>query len=239
MREFAEIILRQQFILEQGCHMRDSLIMVLEGSFSCTIESQTYQADKGDICVFPKGVPFDRKVLVPIRCVYLQFEKFPIDLPAGKLTLPDPNRAESTVRYLAKAVEDKLEAYIDHYLQDLFFLYFPAPKREEEGEPAVKDCKEYIGRHFAQALSLEELAKLVALSKQSLIRKFKDSTGMTPMQYLGAVRINESKLLLRDTDMTVSQVAQESGFENVYYFSNSFRKATGITPTQYRKRSGL
>lgn len=235
MREFAEIILRQQFILEQGCHMRDSLIMVLEGSFSCTIESQTYQAGKGDICVFPKGVPFRRRVLKPIRCVYLQFEKFPADLPAGKLILPDPDRTESTLRYLAGAVEAESEARIDHYLQDLIYLMNPAHPKSEERDPEVKICTEYIAEHFAQAISLEELGRQAALSKQSLIRKFRCSTGMTPMQYLAATRINESKLLLRDTSLSVSQVAMQSGFENVYYFSNVFRKATGMSPTQYRK----
>ena len=83
---------------------------------------------------------------------------------------------------------------------------------------------------------VQELANREALSKQSLIRKFKASTGLTPMQYLADARFNECKILLRETSMNISQIAQACGFENVYYFSNFFRKSTGVSPSQYRKK---
>lgn len=239
MEPLSEIIRRQRFVIEQGCHMRDSLIIVLEGKFCCAIGGEDYTAGPYDICVFPKGVPFARKVLSPLRCVHLQFENFPWSLPAGLLALPDPARGESTIDYLARAVEARDAVRTEHYLQDLYLMSQPVQHTPDIRDEAVSRCITYINECFMNIVSLEELAEREALSKQTLIRKFKDCTGMTPMQYLAAVRLNESKILLRDTDLTVGSIAQNCGFENVYYFSNSFRKHTGLTPTQYRKNNRL
>jgi transcriptional regulator GlxA family with amidase domain len=78
------------------------------------------------------------------------------------------------------------------------------------------------------------LAEKFSISKQGLIRKFKKVTHKTPMEYLAYTRIDQSKLLLRDTSLSVSEIAGKCGFENVYYFSNCFKGATGLSPTAYR-----
>lgn len=239
MERIGEIIRRQQFIIEEGCHMRDSLIVVLEGQFQCAIGEKNYTAGENAVCVFPEGVPFRRKVLSPLRCVYLQFEKFPRSLPAGLLALPDPERAASTICYLAKAVEVRDMERADHYLQDLFYLASPTSHTPVISDGAVRSCIRYMDEALAEPITLETLAVREAISQQTLIRKFRKFTGMTPMQYLAAARMNESKILLRDTDLTVSQIALQCGFENVYYFSNYFRKYTGTTPSQYRKNNRL
>lgn len=239
MEQLNEIIRRQRFVIEEGCHMRDSLIIVLEGEFCCTIGGGDYTAVPNDICVFPKGVPFRRKVLSPLRCVHLQFENFPWPLPAGLLVLPDRMRWESTIGYLARAVEAKDEVRTDHYLQDLYLMSQPVKHAPDIRDPAVSRCIAYINEGFGNPVSLEALAQREALSRQTLIRKFKLCTGLTPMQYLAAVRLNESKILLRDTTMAVSQIAEVCGFENVYYFSNFFRKEAGLSPSQYRKTVSL
>lgn len=239
MGRVSEIIRRQNFIIEDGCHIRDSLILVLEGAFTCTIGGESYTAGEGDICVFPRGVRFARKVLTPIRCVYLQFDRFPVELSAGRLQLLDPERARSSAQYLVKAVENKNDARIDHYLQDLFLLEQPDTYTPAIRDPAVGRTIRFMEEHLGRNLALEELAARESLSKQSLIRKFRDCTAMTPMQYLASLRLNESKILLRDTSLNISQIALACGFENVYYFSNFFRKETGVSPTQYRKNLSL
>ncbi len=239
MERAGEVIRRQKFIIEEGCHMRNSLIVVLDGAFTCTIAGTTYRAVGGDVCVFPEGVVFRRKVLTPIHCVYLQFSQYPVPLQAGKLVFPDPDRAKSNARYLANAVENKDEERIDHYLSDLFYLATPIRHTPDIRDEVVKRCIRYMDKAMAEPITLEALAEQENLSKQTLIRKFKACTGLTPMQYLANVRLNESKILLRDTSLNISQIAQACGFENVYYFSNFFRKSTGVSPSQYRKNLSL
>ena len=83
----SEIIFRDRFEIENGFHKRDAIIIVLEGTFRCAIQGTQYKAAPGDIYIFPAGTMFQRKVLQPIRCIYFQFEPFPIPLSAGPLSL--------------------------------------------------------------------------------------------------------------------------------------------------------
>lgn len=239
MERTSEIIRRQRFVIENGCHVRDGIIIVLEGQFRCTIQGVSCCAQKNDICVFPRGVLFNREVLEPIRCIYLQFEEFPIPLAPGLLKTSDRSRTESTIAYLARAVEEGNGELTEHFLQDLFWMHRPPEHRHPVRDELVTKSIRYMDEGYAGQITLEQLAVHCAASKQTLIRKFRESTGQTPMQYLSSIRISESKRLLRDTDMTISQIARECGFENVYYFSNCFLRLAGTRPSEYRRNVGL
>ena len=75
-----EIINRRDFIMNKGYHPKDSLIIVLDGIFNCTISRKNYQVGKNDIFVFNKNSYFERYVVKPISCIYIQFDTFPFHL---------------------------------------------------------------------------------------------------------------------------------------------------------------
>ena len=235
MRFISEIIHRDKFVIDYGSHVRDALIIILEGRFSCTIHGKHYEAGAMDACFFRKDTLFERQVLVPLRCVYIQFEETPAVLRSGLLTIGDPVRAESSIRYLTQAVETQNRELTAHYLQDILYLLQQQPATPDPSDPIVSGCVAYFGRHYKERITLELLSQEFSLSKQALIQRFKQATHKTPMEYLAYVRIDQSKLLLRDTELSVSQIAERCGFENVYYFSNCFKRATGFSPSAYRK----
>ena len=235
MRFISEIICRDKFVIEYGSHVRDALIIVLEGRFSCTIHGKHYDAGPMDACFFRKDTLFERKVLVPLRCVYIQFEETPAVLRSGLLTVGDPERAKSSIRYLTQAVETQNRELIAHYLQDILYLLQQQPAAPDPSDPIVSGCIAYFGRSCGEHITLEQLSRTFSISKQALIQRFRLATRKTPMEYLSYVRIDQSKLLLRDTAMSVSQIAEQCGFDNVYYFSNCFKRATGLSPSAYRK----
>ena len=78
MQFLSEIIHRNQFVIENGSHWRDAIIIVLEGTFECSISEKSFVAGPNDVCVFHQDVVFIRKVLKPLRCVYIQFDSFPM-----------------------------------------------------------------------------------------------------------------------------------------------------------------
>jgi len=67
-------------------------------------------------------------------------------------------------------------------------------------------------------------------------RSFKQQTGLAPSQFQNTIRINCACDLLATSELSVSEIAQQAGFETVYYFSRMFKKKTGQTPTRYRLR---
>lgn len=239
MEFISELITRESFVIEYGSHVRDSIIIVLEGQFTCTIHGRSYTASPKDICVFCKDTLFERKVLEPIRCVYIQFEEFPIPLRSGLLKTADPDRTENTISHLTQAVAEQNKELTEHFLWDIFLLHQPPEAAADPGDPIVSDCIAYFSGHCAEHISLDILADRFSISKQALIQKFKKATRKTPMEYLTYIRIDRSKLLLRDTALSVGEIASQCGFENVYYFSNVFKRATGMTPTGYRRFTDL
>ena len=112
------------------------------------------------------------------------------------------------------------------------------------GEPAVprttRECalvRRYIDNHFKENLTLEQLAGLAHLNKYYLAHTFRREFGVSPINYLISRRIEESRFLLRETDHSLSLIAQMLGFSSLSYFSQCFRRAQGISPTEYRKQN--
>ncbi len=104
---------------------------------------------------------------------------------------------------------------------------------------ASRDCdlvRRYIDNHFKENLSLDQLAQLAHLNKYYLSHAFRREFGVSPINYLISRRIEESRFLLRETDHTLSLIAQILGFSSLSYFSQCFRRVEGISPLEYRRR---
>lgn len=101
----------------------------------------------------------------------------------------------------------------------------------------IAEVKRYIDAHYAESFTLDDLASIAALSKYHLVREFKAATGASPMDYLLARRITESKKLLAGTEYPISDIAESVGFSSSSYFSQRFHKVTGMTPMSWRRNS--
>ncbi|MDY0748160.1 AraC family transcriptional regulator [Paucibacter sp. R3-3] len=101
----------------------------------------------------------------------------------------------------------------------------------------LRDLMESCGD--PESLTLAALAQACGLPARSLSSMFKESTGQTLRSYVAASHIERAKLLLSDGGLLIKQVAYRSGFRNAAAFGDAFRKATGLTPVQYRQQLGL
>jgi AraC-like DNA-binding protein len=84
-------------------------------------------------------------------------------------------------------------------------------------------------------MQIAELSTLAGLSSSHFQRAFKDSVGRTPCSYVSQLRIERSKLMMRDTTQSLSQIALACGFSDQSHLSRLFRKCVGATPTQWRR----
>ena len=95
--------------------------------------------------------------------------------------------------------------------------------------------RRYIDAHYKEALTLDQLASVAHMNKFHLAHAFKDEYGISPISYLINRRIEESRYLLQETGMTLTQISQVLGFSSPSYFSQSFRRVTNMGPLEYRK----
>lgn len=92
----------------------------------------------------------------------------------------------------------------------------------------------YLDEHFAEDLSLEHMAAIAGFSKFHFSRTFKQLSGYNFYDYLCRRRIKSAEILLMHQDMSISQIALQSGFSSVSTFNRIFKSLKGCTPTQYR-----
>ena len=96
--------------------------------------------------------------------------------------------------------------------------------------------RRYIDNHFKENLTLDQLAGMVHMSKYYLSHSFRKEFQTSPISYLISRRIQESRFLLRETDLRLSQIAQILGFSSLSYFSQSFRRLENMSPLEYRRQ---
>lgn len=110
------------------------------------------------------------------------------------------------------------------------------PETEAPDERArLQTSIRYIGDHYDQTITVDELAAEIGLTRASYTRQFKKITGKLPLDYVNAVRLERSKQLLQLTDDRIHEIAQNVGFSSEYYFGRRFKQYAGISPGLYRR----
>lgn len=109
----------------------------------------------------------------------------------------------------------------------------PERFRVDAGSPLVEAAVAIVQEEFAFLEGVDELAERLEVSTAHLSRVFAKKLGTSPGKYITRVRIEYAKLLLRDPDVTISYVAEASGFANANYFAKVFRRETGLSPSEY------
>jgi AraC-like DNA-binding protein len=99
----------------------------------------------------------------------------------------------------------------------------------------VQEVMDYIRVHYAEKLTLQQLADKAGLSTSYLSGHFSKEAGMTISSYVRKTRINHAKLLLQYMTIPVTEIAYQCGYQDISYFIKEFRKETGCSPVEYRK----
>ena len=153
--------------------------------------------------------------------------------------------------------EANISIYFENILNELTFkkkLYFGAAannlasiliaisrelEKKTEGEAKFDYVISLMHSLENNKMTLMEYANLCGLSKSQFIRSFTDYTGTTPMRYKNNIIIKDAQWYLLNTDLAINEIAAMLKFDNVYYFSNMFKKHTGLSPRQFREKATL
>lgn len=216
-----------------------SISFRLSGQIVVTGKQQTYRVTPQSILYMPCGYDYTTKIMEAGEMYVIHF--WPL---GGFPTEPFVWKPQEP-RLYEKIFSHILEIFPtgerrDFATMGLFYELLAKIREDSQTERAhipkrMLQAKAQIHRCFNEStLSVAQLARNAELSEVYFRREFKACFGCQPVAYISSVRIEHAKALLETGEYPVSEVAIQSGYDNVSYFSYRFREATGMTPSQYR-----
>ncbi|MCX4186907.1 GlxA family transcriptional regulator [Methylophaga sp. OBS4] len=102
----------------------------------------------------------------------------------------------------------------------------------------IARCQTWIAEHYDEPSPVTNMIRLSGLAERTFKRRFQQATGMSPLEYVHAMRLEEAKQMLESGDTPIEAIANEVGYEDAGYFGRLFKRKVNLTPAQYRKRFG-
>lgn len=103
----------------------------------------------------------------------------------------------------------------------------------------IGEAISHLEANFQEPVDLDRLAKITHMSKRNFMRSFHSAMGNSPISYLIQLRVNRAASLLRRTQLNITEIAFQVGFDDSNYFTRQFRALLGVTPSEYRRQHAL
>lgn len=200
----------------------------MQGTVTFCLENREAACYRGDMFIIPPyavhSVRQGRDAQLLSMCIGTAFIE-ESDLETAEEVFRELSGDAATQGIFGKEQEDKLLASV----REVYRLW---DNERKEMDAGIKVLADKITSHPEQELPIETLAADIFVSKYYLIRKFRNSIGMTPHQFCIQNRIRKSQEML-DEEKTISRIAAEMGFYDQSHFDKAFQKIVGISPSEY------
>ena len=135
--------------------------------------------------------------------------------------------------------EDMISLYMHHILITINRYIKEGRETKNDTINDIERAAHYFKDNYNKPISIEQYAEEHLMSVNWFIHSFKNVMKVSPMQYVISLRISTAKGYLENSEKNIAEISNEVGYENALYFSRLFRKYTGMTPTEYRKRNKI
>jgi len=242
------VVIYQNIDCNLHFHKNYEVIYVMEGKARCSINGKTETICKGDFAFcLPNEVHSiksigESKIWVGVFSgdFIHEFEKYQKDKEGKRFVFRCPEKLMSYLEenLIKKELSDVfvikscLYAICSEYLKQIPFIR----KKEKQAE-IMSDVVDYIENNYKDHPSLLALAKKLGYDYYYFSKLFNRIFSMSFNEYLNIYRFNEACEMLSTTDIPITDVAHESGFNSIRSFNNTFKKLAGISPSEYKRLS--
>ncbi|MEE0410640.1 MAG: AraC family transcriptional regulator [Clostridia bacterium] len=221
------------------------LIYFIRGTCRITFKGHTFTAKKGDLLYLPKcddDQKYTMEAIEEFALYYISFDTSD-DVPDNySIIHMESDDIKRTYEHFYREWFAKRECYYYKTMQDLYKILEIAAKQNSQNldnnrfiQLAASD--DYMAEHYCDLdFNYTELREWSGLSYSYFKKLFIEKYGVPPVKYVTRLKINRACELLQTKMFSISKIAELCGFENVYYFSNVFKKYTGISPKNYKPR---
>ena len=231
--------------------VRTGMIFVAEGEYCYHFgQGESFVAKAGDMVYLPPApYPYEYRVNEHFPTRTYQIELALEDGKTGKPfafskhpVLIDTKGAEgleSIFDSVVKAVtRDDAFAHFDAYEKLYGLLKLCVESAAKEGlslsRSKIAPALDYLQAHYSEKIEIATLARLCSMSESQLRRIFAKEVGKSPVQYKNGLQLNHACFLLKNKELSITEIAAISGFGDTYAFSHFFTKEKGMSPSRYR-----
>ena len=238
-------------------HTHAELFYIVGGKGQFLIEDQIYPVNTNHLVIINPNVTHTEVSLnaQPLEYIVLGIEGVELSITEnsnGQFCILDHFESmdiTSCLRNILREMELKQPGYKDvcqAFMEILIIrlmrstgLSLPSEPQNSVGNHQCAAVRRYIDQHFKESLTLDQLAEEAHVNKFYLSHAFKKEYGVSPINYMISRRLEESKYLLAETDLSLSQISQLLGFSSLSYFSQVFHRTQGLTPMEYRQQNKI
>ncbi len=222
----------------------NGFLVIENGSCKYSWENQSVEMQKGSLIYLPYNSKHSLQILSEDFSFY-RINFTVLDGNQEKMTFSNTPMLLfseidlSTFEIIRKMTDLFLNSTRSFKLRSFLFELFDAIETNAllNNLSPVEKLITHINNNYTNKISSNELQKICHISPAQMYRKFKKETGLTPMAYQNKLRISKAKTLLKSDICSVGYISEILGFESIYYFSRIFKKATGVSPAEYRKKN--
>lgn len=231
-------------------HEGVEILYCTEGRVQFLLDGTVCSIEPGEILIINSGKIHIGRSLEPVSSYYclilnrafLESHGLPVDGAQTEPVTSDPDMA-AVYRQIIREMTEQQACYKSAVLGlcvQLYALLLRGHRLPERGAvsqrpQAVKVCIRYLRDHFAEDSAIEDACQAAGVSRYTICRLFKSYVGLTPVNFLNALRCDEARALIASGECNVSEAAHRVGVENLSYFSRLYRRHIGQLPSQKEK----
>ena len=238
----------ERYPMHQAARGHHGILYAIEGREEYKLQNVTLYTEPGDVFYLPKSGKYDVQMFDGVCAVLcIDFEtSIPVQMNAFQLRPTNPRLffglfAEIERCWQLKragwAMECMSMAYhiMAEMQRQILMKYSPSEKMEK-----IQPVVDYLHQHLDDPnVRVESLAERCDFHPRYFAKMFREAYGVSPKQYLTQLRMERARELILSNRYSVSQVAQMTGFREIYHFSKVFKEENGVSPTEYNRRRGV
>lgn len=252
----------RKILVENHHHSSVELLQVTEGKIKMLIGTTYRECEKGDIIFLPPSVVHEVTSLTEDAAIRgIVYELSIVDIAGLKLDFPELFHRSQGLQYIVHTQTEGHDILCD-YMDNIFSIYgnFSASHKiqlvsnlllivseiirifqlevsaHDKNYRKLRAVLSYIDENYSKKIPISELSSIIHVCDDRLIRLFKEVTGETPIEYIMNLRIEASIKLLSSTDLSIADIAAQTGFGSATYMTRVFKQKLNTTPGKYRHK---